>query len=246
MHAVVHHGDQFLEVPDASVTLRDICDSFGLTGDLAGVCIKHRGTGRVVATLPFESLPAVNDAQGEEDNVYDLCIPTDDGIGGSTPTTDDMTAVLRHLVQLGAASLLSTESELHRSLDPYDPHMSPGLLIRTIYPPSLYSPYRHRGDPLSMQGKFAAAFITGQIAGPPYTSAVEPYTVEEATEATLQSRPDLVPQSEEEVHDILQGLVAAATQVKARMTMADAEEKRHAPLDVKPNVTLLQTHGMNS
>ncbi|RNF22586.1 uncharacterized protein Tco025E_03063 [Trypanosoma conorhini] len=246
MQALVHHGDQFVEVPDASVTLRDICGSFGLAGDLAGVYIKHRATGRVVATLPFEGLPAVSDAQGEEDNVYDLCCPTEDGAGDSTPTTDDMTDVLRQLVQLGAASLLSTESELHRSLDPYDPRTSPGLLIRTIYPPSLYSPYRHRGDPLGMQGKFAAPSIAGQMTGPPYISAVESYSVAEANATTLQSRPDLVPQSEEEARDILQGLVAAATQVKARMAMADAEETRNAPLDVKPDLALLQPTGMGS
>ncbi|EKF33549.1 hypothetical protein MOQ_002582 [Trypanosoma cruzi marinkellei] len=240
MQAVVHYGEQFVEVPDASVTLKDICGSFGLTGDLAGVCIKHRATGRVVATLPFECLPAANDAEGEEDKIYEVCVPSEGGVGDATPTTDDMTDILRQLVQLGATSLLSTESELHRSLDPYDPRMSPGLLMRTIYPPSLYSPYRHRGDPLNMQGRIANSPITGQMAGPPYMSAVEPYTVEAPTEMTLQLRPDLVPQSEEEARDILQGLVAAATQVKAMMAMADEEEKRHAPSDVKPNVALMQ------
>ncbi|EKG05032.1 hypothetical protein TCSYLVIO_003902 [Trypanosoma cruzi] len=240
MQAVVHYGEQFVEVPDASVTLKDICGSFGMTGDLAGVCIKHRATGRVVATLPFECLPAVNDAQGEEEKIYDVCAPSEVGVGESTPTTDDMTDILRQLVQLGATSLLSTESEQNRSLDPYDPRMSPGLLMRTIYPPSLYSPYRHRGDPLNMQGRFANSPITGQMTGPPYMSAVEPYTVEAPTELMLQLRPDLVPQSEEEARDILQGLVAAATRVKAMVALADEEEKRHAPSEVKPNVALMQ------
>ncbi|KEG08146.1 hypothetical protein DQ04_07901030 [Trypanosoma grayi] len=239
MQGVVYYGERFVEVPDASVTLKDICASFGLSGDLSGVCIKNRVTGRVVATLPFESLPATASLCGEEDNTYDLCDPAHhaDGNGDDeterAPTTDDMTDILKQLVQLGATSLLTMQMDSQASLDSYDPRTSPGFLMRTIYPPSIYSPYRYCGDPLRTSS------ATHNV-GAPYVSAVEPYNVEEATETALRQRPDLIRQSEEEAQDILHGLVVAATQAKTMRAMADVEEERRAPLDVKPNLQSIQ------
>ncbi|ORC93587.1 uncharacterized protein TM35_000014640 [Trypanosoma theileri] len=280
LRGFVYYGEQFVEVPDETVTLKDICQSFGITGDLTGVCVRNRASARVVATLPFESLPATDSLRGDEDNIYDLCTPGDhnsyhnnnnnnnnnnnqdpysnrvpddddnnnnnNNNGEDTPTTDDMTEILRQLVQLGAASLLTMTSGAQSSFESYDPRTSPGLLLRTIYPSSIYSPYRHSGDPLNTQDRLSmgttisssttSTAVVNKLTGPPYISAVEPYVVEEATEALLQQRPDLIPQTEEEAQDILQGLMAAATQAKAMMAMANVEEEQRGPVDVKPNI----------
>ncbi|KAH9577549.1 hypothetical protein LSM04_008142 [Trypanosoma melophagium] len=274
LRGLVYYGEQFVEVPDETITLKDICNSFGISGDLTGVFLRNRGSARVVATLPFESLPAIESLRGDEENIYDLCTPAgqssnsnnnnnnnnnkdhhtttapdgdnennnynDNNINGEeTPTTDDMTEILRQLVQLGATSLLTSASGSQTSFESYDPRTSPGLLVRTIYPPSIYSPYRPSGDPLlhpnsNSHDRMSMGITT--LLGPPYRSAVEPYVVEEATEALLQQRPDLITQTEEEARDILHGLMAAATQAKAMMAMADAEEELRGAVDVKPNI----------
>jgi hypothetical protein len=48
-------SDNFVEVPDASVTLADICAAFGV--DATAAYIRRSHSGAVVATLPSEGLP---------------------------------------------------------------------------------------------------------------------------------------------------------------------------------------------
>nr|CCC90160.1 conserved hypothetical protein [Trypanosoma congolense IL3000] len=239
MRGVVYYGEQFVEVPDASVTLKDICASFGIEGDLTGVCIKSRATGLIVVTLPFESLPEpCSDSGDMEDITYDLTTPDggnddDDDAGGKVSSTDDMTDILKQLVQLGAAPLLSAES--NATIDPYDPRAAPGLLTRMIYPPSIYSPYRYCGDPLSSADRLGPSPATLlQQATPPYVSSVETYTVEKADESSLRQRPDLTPKTDEETNDIMQGLLTVASQ--ARAIAALSNENRQVEVDVKPNI----------
>lgn len=238
MRGVVYYGEQFVEVPDATVTLRDICTSFGLTGEFVGFSLKNRASGLVVATLPFEVLPEVSSASGDVDEMtYDLITPADGDAATEErdPTTDDMTNILKQLVQLGATPLLSAETDA--LIDPYEPRAAPGLLLRTIYPPSAYCPYRYRGDPVKAVGRFGATSSAAtHSASPPYMSAVEVYTVEKATGAALRGRPDLTPKTEEEANDIMRGLLTAATQAKAMIALTSAEERRHAEVDVKPNI----------
>ncbi|KAG8347576.1 hypothetical protein ERJ75_001415800 [Trypanosoma vivax] len=241
MRGVVYYGDQFVEVPDGSVTLGDICAAFGITGDLTGVCIKNRISGLVVATLPFESLPAesLDDDGDTEALAYDLSTPADgrDEAGENAPNTEDMATILKQLVDLGAAPLLGMESDSSAMLDPYEPHASPGLLVRTIYPSSVYSPYRYNGDPAKSLERYGAVPTTVlQAVGPPYFGTVERYTLEEATETALQKRPDLTPKTEEEANDLMQGLVTVAAQAKAMIAIANLEEGRRAPVDVKPSI----------
>lgn len=54
-------GDKFVELDDPSaVTLEDLCESFGTPWE-SGMHVRHRSTGRVVATLPFEPLPPLSE-----------------------------------------------------------------------------------------------------------------------------------------------------------------------------------------
>ncbi|KAK7200771.1 hypothetical protein NESM_000135300 [Novymonas esmeraldas] len=103
--AVFLGSNTFVELEDdpSTITLEDLCEAFSTPWE-SGMHVKHRATGRVVATLPFEPLPSLedvsdvpetaepaltDDAEDEEDEtartyavVYDLVTPTardDDG-----------------------------------------------------------------------------------------------------------------------------------------------------------------------
>ncbi|KAG5491625.1 hypothetical protein JIQ42_01531 [Leishmania sp. Namibia] len=60
---VVYLGSNtFIELDDdpSAITLEDLCEAFGTPWE-SGMHVKHRATGRVVATLPFEPLPSLDD-----------------------------------------------------------------------------------------------------------------------------------------------------------------------------------------
>ncbi|KAI5686439.1 hypothetical protein MNV84_03053 [Leishmania braziliensis] len=67
--AKVHHkcavylgSSTFVELDDdpSTITLEDLCEAFGTPWE-SGMHVRHRATGRVVATLPFEPMPSLDD-----------------------------------------------------------------------------------------------------------------------------------------------------------------------------------------
>ncbi|KAG5468245.1 hypothetical protein LSCM1_02223 [Leishmania martiniquensis] len=69
---VVYLGSNtFIELDDdpSTITLEDLCEAFGTPWE-SGMHVKHRATGRIVATLPFEPLPSLED-------VADVAIATE-------------------------------------------------------------------------------------------------------------------------------------------------------------------------
>ncbi|KAG5493939.1 hypothetical protein JKF63_01771 [Porcisia hertigi] len=60
--AVYLGSSTFVELDDdpSTITLEDLCEAFGTPWE-SGMHVKHRATGRVIATLPFEPLPSLDD-----------------------------------------------------------------------------------------------------------------------------------------------------------------------------------------
>lgn len=63
--AVYLGSTTFVEIDDdpSTVTLEELCEAFGTPWE-SGMHVKHRATGRVVATLPFEPMPTLEDVSG--------------------------------------------------------------------------------------------------------------------------------------------------------------------------------------
>ncbi|CCW60604.1 unnamed protein product [Phytomonas sp. EM1] len=172
-------------------------------------------------------VPVVTDpasvVRGRDGNPSDVVAPR----SGANPTAlmDD---VLLELARLGAVELLLPELPQRLAhLLPYQPQDAPGLLGQIMYPPSVYSPYRNRRDPLDsspaashgntrfrygLKTPFGVEDSTSDAAwlnhrdGAPYVSALETYEVascEPGMEAAmLTSRPDLVPFKDAELQRI--------------------------------------------
>lgn len=60
--SAVYLGSSFVELDEdpSSITLEDLCEAFGTPWE-SGMHVKHRATGRIVATLPFEPLPSLDE-----------------------------------------------------------------------------------------------------------------------------------------------------------------------------------------
>ncbi|CAG9582076.1 conserved hypothetical protein [Leishmania major strain Friedlin] len=60
--AVYLGSTTFVEIEDdpSTITLEELCEAFGTPWE-SGMHVKHRATGRVVATLPFEPMPTLED-----------------------------------------------------------------------------------------------------------------------------------------------------------------------------------------
>ncbi|GET92263.1 hypothetical protein, conserved [Leishmania tarentolae] len=84
--AVYLGSTTFVEIDDdpSTITLEELCEAFGTPWE-SGMHVKHRATGRIVATLPFEPMPTLEDvsdvsvkAENTAENTHsgDLTVPT--------------------------------------------------------------------------------------------------------------------------------------------------------------------------
>lgn len=202
--AVVHWGDKYIEIPSSDISLQDVCDTFGLPYQ-PGVFIRENISRRVTATLPGDSVyhPAPTAESSDhsvhadvEEVILELCTDCNSGIGdaasldkldGTSLSVVDV--AVQQLVQLGAVELLSGESPQRlETLAMYDVATSPGLLLRMVYPPSVYSPFRMERDPLGSKGGGAAnnsrlAAKALEREGGAYRSTLDVYEVREIDDA---------------------------------------------------------------
>lgn len=78
--ALVYYNEKVVEISDPSITLGDVCEALGIPLEEAGVGVRERETGRIVATLPYDEIvshprrkvnaspnhPLLNDASMED------------------------------------------------------------------------------------------------------------------------------------------------------------------------------------
>eukprot|EP00796_Vickermania_ingenoplastis_P007252 gene7252-5099_t len=160
--AVVHFGDKFVEIDDPAVTLEDVCTALGVALE-RGVCVKAREGGRIIATLPFETIvrPKVRQQEDEDsensdddDDAEEYELVRSSSLPGekapAANAADPVSAYLRNIVDIGAVELLSSPSAQQLvAAERYKPQESPFFLRRTIYLSSVYSPHRSQRDTLA-------------------------------------------------------------------------------------------------
>ncbi|KPA82244.1 hypothetical protein ABB37_03357 [Leptomonas pyrrhocoris] len=171
------------EVADVVIKTEDATAALAASADASGM---GAGTNSTNTNEDSEYVSDDEEAENSYAVVYDL-------VNANAPEMDESTVrlagplaanirgipgieeTMRQLVELGAAELLTAEPpSVVNGKREYNPVEAPGLLRRTVYPASQYSPYRAARDPVS-DGKHTLFRSTAGSTSSPTSAAVAPY-----------------------------------------------------------------------